>query len=79
MQLDSGRVDVETRKELFKPSWKESRWLRKAADDGSVVQAVVPHLDLDASCFIWVRNEKTRLAMIRLGFKNVFIKRVCGI
>ncbi|MBU6455310.1 MAG: hypothetical protein KGS72_26300 [Cyanobacteria bacterium REEB67] len=74
--LSERQVGKGLRRRLFKPTWNESQWLRKASRDGHDVQVVAPRLDLDASAFIWVRNEATQRAMLARGFKNVRVKRI---
>jgi hypothetical protein len=73
---NSGCVKESARKALFKRSWNEAKWLRKAALDGKNVQAVVPNLNLDDAFVAYVRNEKTRHDLLTRGFKNVVVKRV---
>lgn len=75
MRAADGDIGAQLHRSIFKRSWSESKWLRTAANDGAALQVVVPHLDLGASSFIWVRNEKTRRQMVARGFQNVSIKR----
>ena len=54
-------------RQIWKPSWSASAWLR-AARRGTSVQAVVPELDLATADALWCRNAAVRGHLVRLGF-----------
>jgi hypothetical protein len=54
-------------RQIWKPSWRASAWLRAARRDTSV-QAVVPALDLVTADALWCRNETDRAHLVKLGF-----------
>lgn len=54
-------------RQIWKPSWPASAWLRAARRNTSV-QAVVPELDLATANALWCRNETDRAHLVRLGF-----------
>jgi hypothetical protein len=61
-------------KRTFKRSWSRRRWLEYATS-GENVQLIVPDLDLRLCQRVWVRNERTRNKLARMGFENIGIKR----
>ena len=61
---------------VFKYSWNRSKWLRRAANDPGRVMCVVSRLDLRQADRIWVRNNKTKKALEKMGFENIFAKRI---
>jgi len=61
---------------IFKYSWNRSKWLRRAANDPGRVMCVVNGLDLKQADRIWVRNKDTKKALDKMGFENVFVKRI---
>lgn len=64
------------RRQLFKPSWPKSKWLRKAKKDPHSVQLVTQKLYLPDADRIWVRNKKTQRLMGEKGFENVEVRRI---
>ena len=66
----------QNKKRVFKYSWNRSNWLRRAANDSGRVICVVPQLDLRQADRIWVRNQKTKKILDKMGFRNVFVKRI---
>ncbi len=60
---------------IFKYSWNRSNWFRMAKKSGGV-QCVVPELDLRQAVRVWVRNKKTKKILEKMGFSNVFVKRI---
>jgi hypothetical protein len=64
-------------KRTFKRSWSRRRWLEYASAPGWNwnVQPIVPVLDLRLCKRVWVRNERTRNKVERMGFQNIGIKR----
>jgi hypothetical protein len=64
------------KKLIFKPSWKESDWLRKARKEPHSVQLVAPKLYLPDASRIWVRNNATRSLLNKLGFQNIEVRRI---
>jgi hypothetical protein len=73
-----GRFETtsQERRYIFKYSWNRSKWLRKAANEPGRVICVVPKLDLRQADRIWTRNQKTKKTLEKMGFKNVFAKRI---
>jgi len=60
---------------IFKYSWTRAKWFRMVKKSGGV-QCVVPELDLRQAVRIWVRNNKTKKMMEKMGFTNVVVKRI---
>lgn len=58
---------------VFKYHRKKDDWLKKSKHG---VQLVVPELDLRTANRIWVRNRDTQIILQKMGFDNVFVKRV---
>ena len=75
-KLNGYDVSDYERRLIFKPSWAESRWLKKAGEDPFSVQLVAPSLDLREAKRIWTRNNSTKRKLDGMGFANVEVKRL---
>jgi hypothetical protein len=73
---ENAGVSARVAASLFKPSWTPSKWRSLARKDGHAVQVVARSVNLGSAQAVYVRNKKTREALLQQGFKNVLVKRV---
>ena len=65
---DRLETTAQDKRRTFKYSWSRSKWLRRAANDPGRVICVVPQLDLRQADRVWVRNQKTKKILEKMGF-----------
>lgn len=63
---------------IFKYSWSQSRWLKKAEKEPHSVQLVARELDLRRAKRIWVFSQFFREELEKLGFQNVRVRKMRG-
>lgn len=71
---DFKRVTAKWKKHVFKPSYSESRWKRKAKNDPGTVIAIVPSLDLRTTTTIYARNRQIKKRLEKMGFESQKIR-----
>lgn len=69
-----GPIPDNIRRSLFRPSWRDSDWLRGARRGSHGVQAVVDSLDLRQADQIWCPDEVAKEKLIKLGFLEKTIR-----
>lgn len=63
-------------RQLLKPSFSRSDWLRFARHHPHGVQLISRTIDFRKATRIWVRNKATKKIVEGMGFKNVQVKRL---
>jgi hypothetical protein len=74
--INGKHVSKQVRKMILKPSWNKRRWILSAEKGSLWVDLLTPDLSLDKASRISVRNQSTKKAMEKMGFRNIQALRI---